>query len=211
MPEGPSIIILKEAMQSFKGKAVVEATGNSKKIDFKILNGKKIIDLRTWGKHFLICFPDFTIKIHLLMFGSYRINERKDAIPRLSLRFARNKELNFYTCAVTLLEQPLDELYDWSADVMSGKWDAKGAREKLNALPHMLVCDALLNQEIFAGVGNIMKNEVLFRIKKRSARETMFLSKNNFWGKRTEEHFSVPSVRSSTHEDFCYTTTARYA
>jgi endonuclease-8 len=28
----------------------------------------------------------------------------------------------------------------------------------------MLVCDALLDQDIFAGVGNIIKNEVLFRI-----------------------------------------------
>ena len=27
-----------------------------------------------------------------------------------------------------------------------------------------MVCDALLNQDIFAGVGNIIKNEVLFRI-----------------------------------------------
>jgi endonuclease VIII len=29
----------------------------------------------------------------------------------------------------------------------------------------MLVCDALLDQDIFAGVGNIIKNEVLFRIR----------------------------------------------
>jgi endonuclease-8 len=27
----------------------------------------------------------------------------------------------------------------------------------------MMVCDALLNQHIFSGVGNIIKNEVLFR------------------------------------------------
>jgi endonuclease VIII len=29
----------------------------------------------------------------------------------------------------------------------------------------MMVCDALPDQDIFAGVGNIIKNEVLFRIK----------------------------------------------
>lgn len=28
-----------------------------------------------------------------------------------------------------------------------------------------MVCDALLDQNVFAGVGNIIKNEVLFRIK----------------------------------------------
>ena len=31
--------------------------------------------------------------------------------------------------------------------------------------PELLVCDALLDQDIFAGVGNIIKNEVLFRIR----------------------------------------------
>ncbi|MEO6290002.1 MAG: hypothetical protein ABIO76_08785 [Ginsengibacter sp.] len=32
-------------------------------------------------------------------------------------------------------------------------------------MPEELVCDTLLNQNIFAGVGNIIKNEVLFRIR----------------------------------------------
>ena len=166
MPEGPSIVILKEAVQAFKGKRVVTASGNSKKTDFKKLEGKKIVDFKSWGKHFLICFPGFTLKIHLMMFGSYRINERKEgAAPRLSLTFSKNTALNFYACSVSTLNEPLDDIYDWSADVMNPAWDSKAAIEKLKAHPDMLVCDALLNQEIFAGVGNIIKNEVLFRIK----------------------------------------------
>ena len=44
-------------------------------------------------------------------------------------------------------------------------WDAAAAAWKLRAHPDMLVCDALLVQSIFAGVGNIIKNEVLFRIR----------------------------------------------
>jgi endonuclease-8 len=165
MPEGPSIVILKEAVQSFVGKRVLTASGNSKKIDFKEIAGNKIIDFKSWGKHFLICFSHMTIKIHLMMFGSYRINEHKDAIPRLSLLFSRRKELNFYACAVSILHKPLDEIYDWSADIMNKNWDAKSAIKKLHAHPSMMVCDALLSQEIFAGAGNIIKNEVLFRIK----------------------------------------------
>lgn len=34
----------------------------------------------------------------------------------------------------------------------------------MKALPDSMVCDALLNQDIFSGVGNIIKNEVLYRI-----------------------------------------------
>jgi endonuclease-8 len=63
-----------------------------------------------------------------------------------------------------LLDKPLEELYDWTADVMNGSWDHDKAFFKLKSQPETLACDALLDQNIFAGVGNIIKNEVLFRI-----------------------------------------------
>ena len=99
------------------------------------------------------------------MFGSYRIDDRKDAPPRLGLRFAGGGEFNVYTCSVRFIDEPLDEIYDWSGDVMSDIWDAAAARRKLRAMPEALACDALLDQNVFAGVGNIIKNEVLFRIR----------------------------------------------
>lgn len=48
---------------------------------------------------------------------------------------------------------------------MSDMWNPRAARRKLLERPDMLVADALLDQSIFAGVGNIIKNEVLFRIR----------------------------------------------
>src|SRR5438309_3385882 len=117
MPEGPSIIILKEAVQAFKGKKITQVSGNSK-IDLYKLENQAIIDFKSWGKHFLICFKTFTVRIHFLMFGSYRINETKEAIPRLHLKFKKG-ELNFYSCSVKIIEQDLDEVYDWTCDVMN--------------------------------------------------------------------------------------------
>ncbi|HEX6180733.1 MAG TPA: DNA-formamidopyrimidine glycosylase family protein [Chitinophagaceae bacterium] len=162
MPEGPSIVILKEAVQEFKGKKVIAVSGNTK-IEKERMNGKKVIDFKSWGKHFLICFKGFSVRIHFMLFGSYRINEHKETPPRLSLQFT-NGELNFYACSVKIIEEPLDELYDWTADVMNDNWDPTKAKRKLKAGPEMQVCDALLDQNIFAGSGNIIKNEVLFRI-----------------------------------------------
>ncbi len=164
MPEGPSIVILKEAVMQFKGKKVLEASGNTKLLNLPSLEGQTVTDIRSWGKHFLISFKTFSIRIHFLLFGTYRINEKKDAKPRLSLRFS-NGEMNFYTCSIKLIEEDLDKVYDWSGDTMNKKWSPAKALEKLKAQPDTLVCDALLNQDIFAGVGNIIKNEVLFRIK----------------------------------------------
>lgn len=165
MPEGPSIVILKEAVQTFEGRTVVQASGNTQKLDTRLLEGQKITGFKSWGKHFLICFPDFTVRIHFMLFGSYRINERRESAPRLNLCFSENEELNFYACSVKLITEPLDEIYDWTADVMSEHWDKEKALLKLQENPDMLVCDALLNQNIFSGVGNIIKNEVLFRIR----------------------------------------------
>lgn len=163
MPEGPSIVIVKELVQPFRGKKIVKVEGNSK-LGIQRLAGKKIVDFKSWGKHFLICFDGFAVRIHFMLFGSYRINERKDAVPRLSLQFNKG-EINFYACSLLIIEGDVEDVYDWTGDVMSDTWDAKKARHKLKAQPAMLACDALLDQNIFAGVGNIIKNEVLFRIK----------------------------------------------
>jgi endonuclease-8 len=162
MPEGPSIVILKEEVQSFIGKKIIKVEGNSR-LDIQRLSGEKIIDFKSWGKHFLICFKDFTVRIHFMLFGSYRINEQKESAPRLRLIF-EDGELNFYACSVKFIEEDLDQVYDWKADVMNPEWDAAEAKKKLKSKPEMMVCDALLDQNIFAGVGNIIKNEVLYRI-----------------------------------------------
>jgi endonuclease-8 len=164
MPEGPSLVILREETQSFAGERILAAAGDAK-IDKARLAGLRIVALRTWGKHFLIELPGFAIRIHFLMFGSYCINSRKERGPRLSLRFSRGRELNFYSCAVRYIEGSLDEVYDWRDDVLSEAWDPAAARRKLRSMGEALACDALLDQNVFAGVGNIIKNEVLFRIR----------------------------------------------
>ncbi|WP_426804163.1 DNA-formamidopyrimidine glycosylase family protein [Stenotrophomonas sp. SrG] len=161
MPEGPSIVILREAAAKFRGKTVRRALGNSS-LDLTRMEGRRVIALRSWGKHFLIEFSGFSLRVHMLMFGSYRIDERKPSPPRVSLQFD-NGELNIYASSLKYIEGKLDETYDWRTDVMNDAWDPRLARRRLKQQPDTLVCDALLDQELFAGVGNIIKNEVLFR------------------------------------------------
>lgn len=163
MPEGPTIVILKEEVQQFSGKKVLEAYGNAK-IELERLEGKKVLDFKSWGKHFLICFEGFTVRIHFLMIGSYLINKEKKARVRLGLRFG-NGQLNFYASQVKLLEGDVNDHYDWSTDVMNDKWNARNAKKKVKELPSKMICDVLLEQDVLSGVGNIIKNEVLYRVK----------------------------------------------
>jgi endonuclease VIII len=161
MPEGPSIFILREDCAIFEGKKILEVSGNSK-IEQKRVLGKKPV-FKSWGKHFLVCFPGFYLRIHLLMFGSALVNKRKEhLVPRLSLRF-KNGEFNFYSCALRLNEGNPEEHYDWTVDTLSDKWDYTKALKTVKKMKTSMACDLLLDQNIFAGSGNIVKVEVLWR------------------------------------------------
>ena len=112
MPEGPSIVILREEAAAFTGRKILRVEGNTT-VDKERLLNKRIVASHSWGKHFLVETPTFSLRVHFLMFGSYRINERKGYAPeRLSLGFSRGEELNLYSCSAQFIDFPLDDIYD---------------------------------------------------------------------------------------------------
>lgn len=163
MPEGPSILILKELLEPFQGKLVTAASGNAD-VDIDRLVRHKIVAVKSYGKNLMICFSGFFIRIHLMMYGSYSINTRKKMNPKLRV-VCNTLEMNFYTCTVELIEGKPDDQYQWHTDVLSEAWDSLKAQKTLKGMKKDKVCDVLLDQDIFTGVGNIIKNEVLFRVK----------------------------------------------
>lgn len=207
MPEGPVIRLLCENVQLFVGRKVKKASALVSEPDLKRLQGLVVKSITVYGKQLLISFPDLTVRVHLMLFGYFRINEKKEnGKLSLGLEF-ENGELNFYASDVRFIEEPLDEVYDWSADVMNPAWDSEAAVKKLKDFNGVLACDALLDQDVFAGVGNKIKDEVLFitkvhpeslvehipaRKKKEMADEAAAFSFRYLDWKRTdseEEHF----------------------
>lgn len=165
MPEGPSIVLLREATEQFSGRRILAAEGSSKQ-PVQRLTHRVVRHVRSWGKHFLIDFGSSWLRVHFGLFGSWRIDTDDDPrTPRLRLQFSKGQSLAFYGCSVQMFDGTLEAQYDWSADVMHPTWNAKAARAKLRNIPDGLVADVLLDQQIFAGVGNIIKNEVLHRIR----------------------------------------------
>lgn len=167
MPEGPSIIIYKGEMQHLVGRRVKEASGVSKTIEPARLKGKTLTDIRSYGKHLLLCFGKrLTLRVHFLMFGKWAFDQSRQSPIRLHLGFSKGDELNFYNCALRFIEEDLDEVYDWRTDILNETWDTALALKKIKEGPQdRMICDLLLDQNIFAGLGNIIKNEVLFRMK----------------------------------------------
>jgi endonuclease VIII len=171
--EGPSLVIISEELLVFKDKTVIDLSGNTK-IDKERMCNQKVLDIFSWGKHLVIQFETFAIRVHFLMFGSYRINTRRDGMtPRLSLQFenasperSERGEINFYNCSIKFIEEKnAKKCYEWEIDIMSSKWSKEKVLEKVLEQPDEQIADILMDQDIFAGVGNIIKNEVLFRVK----------------------------------------------
>lgn len=164
MPEGPSILLMKENLLPFVGEKVISVNGNAK-IEKEILIGEKLQKIRTFGKQTYLIFDKINVRIHLLMFGSFSINEhtKPDKSLRLALHFNKGN-IYFYTCSVKMVDDEFLNSIPWEADVLSEDWNPKTAKQRLKKIPEVMVCDALLSQDIFSGVGNIIKNEVLFRI-----------------------------------------------
>lgn len=100
-----------------------------------------------------------------MMFGRVKINERNEnGKLRLGLKF-KDAELNFYACDIYFIDEPLDEVFDWSTDIMSPKWDPVKAMEKMQTQKEELISDVLIDQDIFNGLGNKGVNEALYRTK----------------------------------------------
>lgn len=170
--EGPSLYLAVEQLKPFSGKKVLSVAGNSK-AGKERMDGKKVEDIFSWGKHLVFQFDTFALRIHFLLWGSFEATiegksvtgdykKSKGADPRLAFEF-KNGHIEMYSCSVKFLEEKdAKVLYDFSTDVMSDTWNEKAAIKKLSALPNSEIADVLLDQNIFTGVGNIIKNEVLF-------------------------------------------------
>jgi endonuclease-8 len=161
MPEGPSILHLKHRLLPFKGKLVKHAGGYGP-MPTAWINGKKLLDIKTWGKHLLLVFSNGSLRVHLGLFGEVLVNERKKVNRSFYLEFTKG-EINGYVVKATKLDKPLDEIYDWRTDILSPQFDKAWIKALLKKQAAKTIDDVLMDQAIFTGVGNKIRNEALYR------------------------------------------------
>ncbi|NXL93066.1 NEIL2 Endonuclease, partial [Alectura lathami] len=112
------------------------------------------------------------LRFHFGLFGSIRANEFsraskankrgdwKDPIPRLVLHFESGGFLVFYNCRMHWCLSPVA---DPASDIMSAEFHRGQALDALRTTRP--ICYTLLDQRYFSGLGNIIKNEVLYLAK----------------------------------------------
>ena len=161
MPEGPSILHLRNTLLPFQGKIVKKAGGYGP-MPTDWINGKKLLEIGTWGKHLLFVFNSGTVRVHLMLFGEVVVNERKKVNRSFFLEFAKG-EINGYVVKAEKLKGPPGEVYDWRTDILHKDFDAAYIKTLLKNEAAKPIDDVLMDQKIFTGVGNKIRNEALYR------------------------------------------------
>jgi endonuclease VIII len=169
--EGPSIHLAAEQLRPFIGRRVLGVSGNSR-IGIERLARVRVKNIFAWGKHLVFQFDTFAMRVHFMLWGTFAAtvngesvtgDYRRSGPPRLVLSFT-NGEITIWSASLKFLDhRNAAEEYDFSVDVLSDTWDPKAALTRTRTYPEAEIADVLLDQAIFAGVGNIIKNEVLFR------------------------------------------------
>jgi endonuclease VIII len=183
--EGPSLFLAAQQLAPFINKKILSVSGNTK-IGKERLKGKKVIDLFSWGKLLIMQFDDFALRTHFMLFGTFEATVNKVDVTgdykrardtRLTLKFS-NGEIRMFNCSVKYIEDAnYRSQLDFTQDTMSSEWDAKKALKRSLAFPDEEIGDLLLDQDIFAGVGNIIKNEVLFLAKVQPKKKVKKISR----------------------------------
>ncbi len=135
--------------------------------------GRSVEKVEARGKWLLMHFSgDLILLTHMLMSGSwhiYRPGERWKSAPRdmrivletadiLAVAF-RVPVAEFHSAASLRRHPGLNRL---GPDILGQDFDATKALERLQSRPELELAEAVLNQSVLAGPGNVFKSEICF-------------------------------------------------
>jgi endonuclease VIII len=137
------------------------------------LAGQMVDGVEARGKWMLIYFSGGGILAsHLLMNGRWHIYKQGERwqLPRFQMRIViENEQYQAVGFRVPVAEMHTALTLDRNtripaakSDLLSEDFDAEGAVERLMARPDEAIADALLDQSVLAGVGNVFKSEICF-------------------------------------------------
>jgi len=178
MPEGDTIYRTARALsRALTGKPVTRFESSYAQLtsanDQKAFAGQTIAHIEARGKWLLIHFSSGNIlATHMLMSGSWHIYKPGDpwqdkaANARILIATADYLAVGFripiariYTEQTLARERKIPRS---DQDVLSPSFDAATAAHKLMVRPNDELGNALLRQDVLAGVGNVFKSEICF-------------------------------------------------
>jgi endonuclease VIII len=178
MPEGDTLYRIATTLQrALGGGAVVEFESvlpQLSRVDHDTpIRGRTIERIHASGKHLLIDFSgDLTLRTHLRMHGSWHIYRRGEKWKRsaygMRIRIATDEfeavGFNIPVAEIFATRQISKnrELARLGPDLLAEDADLNEVLRRFRSKPEKTIGEALLDQSIAAGVGNVYKSEILF-------------------------------------------------
>lgn len=174
MPEGDTIFRAAARLRPvLEGQPVARARARWERIDAASLVGRTITKVEARGKHLLFFFDDGrALHSHMGMTGSwhiYRLGEpwqKPEQRAAIVLEGAEYLVVCFTPKTLELLSaagvKRHPHLQRLGPDLLSEEFDEQAALAGFRARPTTPIGEAVMNQTLAAGVGNVYKSEVLF-------------------------------------------------
>lgn len=131
------------------------------------LTGQVVDEVLSRGKHLFIRVGAASIHSHLKMDGSWRVGSRAvrvDHRARIILETDSVRAVGVDLGVLEILERERDgdAVAHLGPDLLGEDWDPALAAANLTADPDRPIAEALLDQRVLAGVGNVYSNELCF-------------------------------------------------
>jgi endonuclease VIII len=168
MPEGDTVFRTAEKLrEALAGHALTRCDVRVPRFATVDLSGHVVDEVRTRGKHLFIRVGPASIHSHLKMDGSWRVTSltaRADYRVRIILETGDVRALGIDLGVLEILdrEHDFDVVEHLGPDLLGDDWDPKVAAANLTARPDRPIAEALLDQRVLAGIGNVYCNELCF-------------------------------------------------
>jgi endonuclease-8 len=174
VPEGDTIFQTAAALRPILvGQPILDARGRTPGPQLHRLVGSRVTAVEPMGKHMVIRFDNsLALHTHLRMAGTwhrYAPGERWRIAAwkaRVVLEVPDNVVVCFNAPVAELMRDKAVDLHpamqSLGPDLLGATFDADLAHANLQSHPTAEIAEALLDQRVMAGIGNVYKSEILF-------------------------------------------------
>jgi len=170
MPEGDSLHRAAQRLQVLVGEKLAVETPHPRARVTRVaerLDGRRLLGVEAVGKNLLLRFEDgLVLRSHLRMKGRWQVFERngkntRHGTPWLVLRGEKAEAVLWHGPVLELDEGPVRSL---GPDILADPPDFDGMLTRLRgADQRQAIGEALLDQRLVAGIGNLWRAEALWR------------------------------------------------
>jgi endonuclease-8 len=168
MPEGDTVWHTADTLrQHLAGRTLTRCDIRVPRFATVDLTGQVVDEVLSRGKHLFIRVGPASIHSHLKMDGTWRVGNRRTRVDyraRIILEAGDVRAVGVDLGVLEILDRKDDvaAVAHLGPDLLGEDWDPQVAAANLTADPARPIAEALLDQRVLAGVGNVYANELCF-------------------------------------------------